>query len=175
MEHARATTIYCNSPHQLFVGFQSDMKILLQAIIFSALFIIMPTTATAQNKSEHDAVNLVMQNFIRSFTTGDVNLMRTTARSDGLLIGYSKSKAQVVTQSNEEWSNGFMGKLADDESQRKRSFKILDITDNAAMAKVMLDYPTWKGIDYIALTKIDGKWMIISKSWSGQAKPMPKK
>ena len=43
--------------------------------------------------------------------------------------------------------------------------------EDAAVVKVMLDYPAWKGVDYLALSKIDGKWMIVSKSWSGKRKP----
>ena len=40
------------------------------------------------------------------------------------------------------------------------------------MVKVRLDYPGWDGLDYLALSKIDGKWMIVSKSWSGRRKPI---
>jgi hypothetical protein len=36
--------------------------------------------------------------------------------------------------------------------------------------KLTLDYPGWDGEDYLALLNIDGKWMIVSKSWSGQRK-----
>lgn len=43
----------------------------------------------------------------------------------------------------------------------------------AAGLTVDLDYATWDGTDYIALSKIGGKWMIVSKSWSGKAKPKP--
>jgi hypothetical protein len=150
------------------------MKTLLNTI-FCAFLIILPTTATAQNKSEHEAVKATMQNFIQAYETGDGNIMRKAFRSDGMMIGYTKSTDKVTAVSGEEFANRFDGTLADDEAQRKRSFKILDITDNGAMVKVTLDYPTWSGVDYIALTKIDGKWMIVSKSYSGKVKPAQKK
>ena len=63
------------------------------------------------------------------------------------------------------------GKPADDEAQRHRSYEILDVANNAAVVKVLLDYPGWDGLDYLALSKIDGQWMIVSKSWSGQVEP----
>ncbi|MGH8105025.1 MAG: nuclear transport factor 2 family protein, partial [Arenimonas sp.] len=124
----------------------------------------------AQN-SERDAVNRVMQKMMRAFETGDANLAFEVLRKDGAVLGYSKSKGHVVTQTAEEWAKGFPGKPADDEALRKRSYKIVDVTENAAVVKVTLDYPEWNGLDYLVLSKIDGKWMIVTKSWSGQRKP----
>jgi hypothetical protein len=121
--------------------------------------------------SERDAVNQVMQKMMRAFEAGDPNLVFEVLRKDGVVVGYSASGGSVVTQTAEEWAKGFPGKPADDEAQRKRSYEIVDVTENAAVVKVMLDYPGWKGLDYLALSKIDGKWMIVSKSWSGQRKP----
>jgi hypothetical protein len=150
------------------------MKTLLKTI-FCTWLILLPTVAMSQSKSEHEAVKLVMQNFIGAYKTDDGNLMRKAFRSDGMMIGYTPSTGKVAAVSGEEFANRFTGEPADDEAQRKRSFKILDITDNAALVKVTLDYPTWEGVDYLALTKINGNWMIVSKSYSGRAKPAPKK
>ena len=86
------------------------------------------------------------------------------------MIGYSPSRGSLVSQSGEEWAEGFNG-VATDEDQRHRSYEILDVTENSASVKVMLDYPGWKGADYLAFSKINGNWMIVSKSWSGQVKP----
>jgi Putative lumazine-binding len=150
------------------------MKMLLQTIV-AGFFFILPITAVAQSTSEHEAVKLVMQNLLRAFETDDADLLCKTFRSDGVLVGYSKRTGKVVLRSGDEFAKGFTGKPADDEAQRKRSFEILDVTENAAVAKLMLDYPTWKGVDYMALSKIDGQWKIISKSWNVQAKPTPQK
>ncbi len=158
------------------------MNAALKNLLFGAFLIVTTSAQVARAQvnaatpitSDREAVKLVMQNFIRSFETGDVNLMRSTFRSDGWLVGYSKSKGQVVTESTEEWSKGFTGKPPEDEALRKRSFEILDVTETGAVSKAIFDYPTWTGIDYIALSKIEGKWMIISKSWSGKVKPAAK-
>ena len=29
------------------------------------------------------------------------------------------------------------------------------------------DYPGWRGVDYVVLIKIEGQWMIASKTWTG--------
>jgi putative lumazine-binding protein len=146
------------------------MKISIRPLVFAAvLFLLLPTSASAQSR-EHDAVNEVMQKMMRAFEAGDANLAFEVLRKDGVVVGYSSSKGNVVTQTAEEWAKGFPGKPADDEDQRKRSYEIVDVTENAAVVKVMLDYPMWTGLDYLALSKIEGRWMIVSKSWSGKTK-----
>jgi hypothetical protein len=146
------------------------MKISIRSVVFAAAFLLLPASTMAQG-SEREAVNQVMQKVLRAFEAGDANMMFEVLRKDGVVLGYSTSKSSVTTQTAEEWASGFPGKPADDEAQRKRTYEILDVTENSAAVKVMLDYPKWKGVDYLALTKIDGKWMIVSKSWSGVRKP----
>lgn len=146
------------------------MKISIRSFVFVALFLVLPTSVMAQS-DEHEAVDQAMKKMMRAFETGDANLAFEVLRKDGAVLGYSTSRGQVVTQTTEEWAKGFQGKPADDEAQRKRSYEIVDVTEHAAVVKLTLDYPTWKGLDYLALSKIDGKWMIVSKSWSGQRKP----
>lgn len=61
-------------------------------------------------------------------------------------IGLSEvSGGGLVTQTAEEWAKGFPGKPADDEDQRKRSYEIVDVTDNAAIVKLLLDFPAGRG------------------------------
>ena len=124
----------------------------------------------AQN-SEREAVDRAMQKMMRAFEEGNANLAFEVIRKDGMVLGYSTTRGQVVAETVEEWAKGFPGKPADDEDQRHRSYEILDVNENAAVVKVRLDYPGWDGLDYLALSKIDGKWMILSKSWSGRRKP----
>lgn len=140
------------------------------AIAAGALFLL--STAAMAQDSERDAVDRTMQTMMRAFETGDANLAFEVLRKDGVVLGYSASKRQVVTQTVEEWTKGFPGKPADDEDHRHRSYEIIDVNRDAAMVKVRLDYPGWDGLDYLALSKIDGKWMIVSKSWSGRRKPI---
>ena len=143
----------------------------LSKIILCSLFLAQTTATWAQSASDREAVTLVMQTFIRSFEKSDLEVLRRITRADGSVLGYSASRNQVVAQSIEAWTKGFTGKPADDEAQRKRSFEILDVSATGAVSKMLFDYPGWNGVDYIALSKIDGKWMIISKSHSWNAKP----
>lgn len=115
-------------------------------------------------------VDQIMQKLMQAFETGDANRMFEVLRRDGVVLGYSAEQRRVITQSAEEWATGFTG-VAADEDLRYRRYEILDVSENAAVVKLSLDYPRWKGQDYLALSRIDGNWMVVSKSWSGQPKP----
>ncbi len=146
------------------------MKISIRSVVLAAALLVLSPGLMAQG-DEREAVNQAMQKVMRAFETGNRELMFEVLRKDGSVLGYSAARGQVVTQTTEQWAQGLSGKPADDEAQRKRSYEIVDVSENAAAVKVMLDYPQWKGVDYLALLKIDGKWMVVSKSWSGQRKP----
>jgi Putative lumazine-binding len=139
-----------------------------------ALFFLVTNAATAQSTNDREAVKAVLENFVGAYVTDDAEIMRKAFRSDGVMVGYSTRNKAVVIRNGDEFAKGFTREPAADEAQRKSSFEILDITNSGAVAKVILDYPTWDGIDYLSLAKIDGEWKIISKSWHGQVKPKPK-
>ena len=147
------------------------MKLTFRSVVLAAT-LLLPPSVMAQT-SEREAVDRAMQKMMRAFEMGDANLAYEVLRKDGRVLGYSTSKRQVVTETAEEWAKGFPGRPADDEDQRHRSYEILDVNENAAVVKVRLDYPGWDGLDYLALSKIDGQWMIVSKSWSGRRKTAP--
>ncbi len=147
------------------------MKTLVKLALCGLLTI--SSTATLAQSVEHDGVKATLQDFLRAYVTGYGRFIRESFRKDGQMIGHSRRDDRVLVVSGDEFAGRFDGSPAADEAQRKRSFQILDITGNAALVKLTLDYPNWDGIDYLALAKIDGKWLIISKSYSGQGKPAP--
>lgn len=62
------------------------------------------------------------------------------------------------------------GKPAGDEAQRRRWIESLDVTGNAGMAKVVLDYPSVRFVDYLSLVKADGGWRIVNKIFQAERK-----
>ena len=46
----------------------------------------------------------------------------------------------------------------------------IDASENAAFAKLEIEYPTFSFIDYMHLLKIDGEWKIVSKIFNRRAK-----
>lgn len=148
------------------------MKTLIRSVALAgSLLLLLPTYVMAQ-ASDRDAVDEVMQTFMRAYTTADNTRAKQVFRSDGVMIGYSAARGSgLVTRTGEQFAEGFNGKPAANEAQRKRSYEIVDIAHNLAAVRVTLDYPGWDGVDYVVLLKTDGKWMIMSKSWTGEATP----
>ena len=44
----------------------------------------------------------------------------------------------------------------------------IDITDSAAIAKVVLTFPKYKFTDYLSLLQVDGNWRIMGKIYAVQ-------
>ncbi len=147
------------------------MKNPLRSAVLTAAFACaaLPFSAMAQS-SDHQAVDLVMQKFMRAYQTADAALVSEVFRKDGIMLGYNAARGSgLVPRTGEEFATGFTGTPAEDEAQRKRSYRIVDIAENLAAVRVELDYPGWDGEDYLVLLKADGKWMIANKTWTGHS------
>jgi hypothetical protein len=123
--------------------------------------------AFAQN-SEKAAVRVPLENYIKGHATGDGEYMKKAFHTEGNLIFIRDGK--YTTRSFAEYIAGFTGKPAADEAQRKRSIEAIDIVGNAAVAKIILDYPTAKLTDYMSLLKINGEWKIVNKIFTSEPK-----
>ncbi len=126
------------------------------------------TAVPLQLHAEYAAIDSAMQTMMRAFEQGSAPTAFQVILKDTVVVGYSGKQQKVVSVSGEEWAKGFQP--SPDEAERHRQYQILDITDTGAVVKVMLDYPQWLGVDYLAMTKIDGQWRVVSKSWSGKSK-----
>lgn len=149
------------------------MKTTIQSLVFAAAISLLPFTAIAQS-SDHEAVDAVMKKFMSAYITADNTLATEVFRKDGVMIGYSVARgSELLTRTGEQFAEGFNGKPAADEAKRKRTYEIVDMAENFAAVRVNLDYPGWRGVDYVVLLKVDGKWMIMSKSWTGTLTQKP--
>lgn len=148
------------------------MKFCLKTITLAFLIATLPLTSYAQvqQHKEFTAVDQTMKMMMQAFKEGRADLAFQVLRKDAVILGYSSKQMKMLTQTGEQWAQGFPGKPADDEAQRHRLYTILDVSDKAAVVKVTLDYPKWQGVDYLSLLKIDGEWKIVNKSWSGTGK-----
>ena len=75
------------------------------------------------------------------------------------------------TRTSAEYIAGASGSPAEDEDQRRREIAMVDVTGDAAVAKIVLDYPTALLTDYMSLLKIDGEWKIVNKIFTMEPKP----
>ncbi len=122
-------------------------------------------TSSAEEKK---AVGIPLENYFKAQATGNGDLIRQAFHTQAKIMFFSDGKFNQW--SAEEFAARFSGKPAPDEDKRKRSFEIIDIAGNAAIAKVVLDYPNVKFTDYMTLLKIDGEWKIINKTFTSAPK-----
>ena len=126
---------------------------------------MLPTRA--QN-AEEAAVRQALDYYIQGHATGQGENFRKVFHTDSKLFAVRDGKYWQLA--SEEYIARAPGKPADDEAQRKRSIESIDITGNAAMAKIVLDYPQVKFTDYMSLLKIDGHWRIVNKIFYAEPK-----
>ena len=136
-------------------------------LLFALLFSVLGVAANAQ-ASENDAVRVPLENYIKGHATGDGQYMRKAFHTEGNLIFIRDGG--FMTRSFADYISGFSGKPAADEAKRKRNIESVDVSGNAAVAKIILDYPTTRFVDYMSLLKIDGEWKIVTKIFYAEPK-----
>jgi|KBSSwiStaDraftv2_1062776.scaffolds.fasta_scaffold34719_3 hypothetical protein len=124
--------------------------------------------------SEKEAVRIPLENYIKAHATGDPEFARKAFHTEGNMIWIRDGNYSSETFDS-FIKRAFTGKPAADEAIRKEGRKIesIDVTGNAAVAKIVLDYPTVKFVDYMTLLKINGEWKIINKSFFAEPKAKP--
>jgi hypothetical protein len=135
--------------------------------IFAIVTVLSSSIAVAQT-SEEAGVRQALDNYIKGHATGEGEYFRKAFHPDAKLFAVRDGKYWQLT--SEEYIARAAGKPADDEAQRKRSIENIDISGNAAIAKIVLDYPSVRFTDYMSLLKIDGEWKIINKTFYAESR-----
>ncbi len=136
-------------------------------LFFLALLFSFTFTVAAQT-SEKDAVRIPLENYLKGHATGDGEYMKKAFHTEGNLIFIRDGK--FTTRSFADFIAGSSGKPAADENKRKRWIESVEVTGNAAVGKIILDYPAVRFVDYMSLLKIDGEWKIVSKVFYAESK-----
>jgi len=123
---------------------------------------------TLMATSDEAAIRATIEHYFRAHATGDGTHLLQAFRPELHMMFVRDGAFQQKTR--DEFIAGFSGKPADDEAQRKRTIEMIDVTGNAAVAKIKLDYPRATLTDYFTLLKIDGEWKIVNKIFHSQPK-----
>ena len=137
-------------------------KIILSVALLAAASLAVLPFARAQN-AEEAAVRAAIEHYFRAHATGLGEHHRKVFHPEAKLFFVNDGK--FTQRTSEEYIAGSPGKPAADEAQRKRTIELIDITGDAAVAKLVLDYPNAKLTDYMSLLKIDGEWKIVNKTF----------
>lgn len=145
------------------------MKMNRRYLVLASIFLLSLAAFANGQASEMDAVKVPLENYIKGHATGDGEYFKKAFHTEGNLIFVRDGK--YTTRSFAEYIAGATGKPAADEAQRKRRIGNIEIVGNAAIATVILDYPTVKFTDFMTLLKFNGEWKIVNKSFYAEPKP----
>lgn len=126
---------------------------------------------SAAQHPDAEAVKVPLENYLKGHATGDGEYFKKAFHTEGVMMFMRDGK--YTTRTFAEYIAGASGKPAADESKRKRWIDSVHVVGNAAMAVIILDYPTAKFTDYMSLLKVDGEWKIVNKSFYAEPKVMP--
>jgi hypothetical protein len=143
------------------------MRKLTLMIAVAALGAFVWTGARADGPEEA-AVRAAVEHYFRGHATGQGEHFRKVFHPESKLFAVREGKFWQLT--SEDYIANAPGKAPADEAQRRRTVESVDITGNAAVAKVVLDYPSVKFTDYMSLLKIDGEWRIVNKTFYAEQK-----
>lgn len=114
------------------------------------------------------AVRAPLEAYLRGHATGRAEDFRPAFHPDAQLWGMRNGT--LIRMTSEEYINRAAGSPAADEAQRRRWIESIDVTGDTAVAKIVLDYPAVRFTDYMALSRIDGRWVIINKMFQAEPK-----
>jgi ABC-type glycerol-3-phosphate transport system substrate-binding protein len=115
----------------------------------------------AGTDAERQAVAATVQLYFRGHATGNGEFFRQALHPEAKVM-WVKDGA-LAQRTSAEFAAGAKGSPADDEARRSRKIVMIDIADDAAIAKVELAYPDATFIDYLSLLRVDGKWVVMNK------------
>ena len=120
--------------------------------------------------ADEAAVRAALQHYIQGHATGDGAHMRIAFHPQARL--FWSSADTLATRTSEEYIGRMGGKPAADEATgvRKRRIESVDVTGNAAIGKIVLDYPDAYIVDYMSLVKTKGEWKIVNKIFMTEMK-----
>ncbi len=138
----------------------------------AAAILLLATTSPglAQDAPDEEAaVRAALEHYLLGHATGDGAHFEMVFHPQSKLFWMRDDT--LNTRTSADYIAGASGSPAADEDQRRREITLVDVTGDAAVARIVLDYPTVVLTDYMSLLKIDGEWKIVNKIFTAQPKP----
>ena len=144
------------------------MKRVATAVALVVMTVAMAGWRQGATKDQAD-IRAAIENYFKGHATGDGSHFAKVFHPDSKLFWVGADGA-LMQRTSGEYIKGASGKPAADEAQRKRRIESIDVAGNAAMVKVVLDYPATTFTDYMSMLKINGEWKIVNKTYVSQRK-----
>jgi hypothetical protein len=142
-------------------------KLIFSLVLIGAFGLFFGNEVAAQDK-ETEMAKIPLNNYLQGHATGNPEFILKAFYKDARIMSFRNGK--LGNLGVEEFAKLFNGTAAKDEATRKRTIESIDISGNAAIAKIVLDYPGIKFVDYMSLLKIDGEWKIVNKLFYAEPK-----
>lgn len=121
-----------------------------------------------ENESGQEGIRAAINHYFKGHSTGDASHMRKAFLPTAHIEGIRESKFTSWTL--DEYCARFNGKPADDESTRKRTIDVIDVSGNSGVAKATLDHGETLFTDYFLFLKVGNEWKIANKVYSARKK-----
>ena len=141
---------------------QATMMGGLAVIVLAAMSAVSVGQPASTNASGEEAgVRKALGYYLEGHATGQGSAFAKAFHPEAKLFFNREGKFSQVTSA--DYIARAPGKPADDESRRKRRIDFVDVSGDAAVAKLTLEYPDVTFTDYMSLVKVDGDWRIVNK------------
>jgi hypothetical protein len=148
------------------------LEVVMRVLVFflAAIISVVPYLESgdlhAASEPEFAAARIPLESYINAHATGNPDYIRKAFFPEAKIMAFRDGK--LLNLSVEEFASRFSGKPAADESQHKRRIDSLNITGNAGVARIVLDYPDTTLTDYMSLLKVNGEWKIVNKVFNAE-------
>lgn len=140
---------------------------LVAALAMFAASLAGSTRASAQQPAvtatDSAEVRAVLETYFRGQATGDGSHFRPIFQPSANLYWIREGK--YTERPSAEWMASYPGKPAADEAERRRRIASIDITGNAAIAKLVSESPMALVTDYMSLLKTESGWQVVAKTF----------
>lgn len=151
------------------------MKPLLAVAALAAALLAAPALAQEHWTAHSPAIAAVdagvrapLEAYLRGHATGSQEAFREAFHPDARVWGMRGGA--LIQMTAEEYIGRASGSPAADEAQRRRWIESVDVSGDTAIAKIVLDYPTVRFVDYMTLARIEGRWVIVHKMFQADPK-----
>ncbi len=130
----------------------------MKYLTFTLLFFALNLTVNAQD--DMSAITTTLNYYLDGGTNNDFNTLKKAFHEDATM--------KYITGDG-EYKNvnaiDFFGSRMKPGPKQNRQTRItsIEVNGNAASARIEIDYPDFRFIDYMNLLKINGEWKIVNK------------
>ncbi|MEM8558586.1 MAG: nuclear transport factor 2 family protein [Bacteroidota bacterium] len=141
----------------------------MRLLLLLSLLLASPVFAQDMvDQADFEGVRAALDLYLQGHATGNGDFMREAFHEDAKLFWIVDGEVRQRTAT--EFAGFFNGEPAPDEAERERRIVSIEVTGDAAIGVIELDYPTVKFVDYMSLLRVGDRWLIVNKSFQRMSK-----